>query len=271
MAHKKTTSHLARDSMKDYISKSLNMYWTGIKDDWDKYAKTILSCQKSRPNPRKRKQFKYIVCSKPLERYQIDCVELDHYLTQGTKFYGLLWVIDHFSKYGWAYLIKDKQTTTIRNKLSQALIQGIPKNIQSDNGSEFKNKVIDNYWRAHNINKIYGAPYKPRSQGAVEGFNKTIERGLRKAYYNLKDDGKEFDVEYELNLFLYFYNWNIAHSTTKLIPRDVFYGKEESGIWKDCQINTKKMHRNKVMDVPFNEGEEVLLSKWIYEQKPKKR
>ena len=33
MAHKKTTSHLARDSMKDYISKSLNMYWPGIKDD----------------------------------------------------------------------------------------------------------------------------------------------------------------------------------------------------------------------------------------------
>ena len=31
------------------------------------------------------------------------------------------------------------------------------------------------------------------------------------------------------------------------------------------------MHRNKVMDVPFNEGEEVLLSNWIYEQKTKKR
>ena len=147
----------------------------------------------------------------------------------------------------------------------------MPKNIQSDNGSEFKNKVIDNYWRAHNINRIYGAPYKPRSQGAVEGFNKTIERGLRKAYYNLKYDGKEFDVEYELNLFLYFYNWNRAHSTTKLIPRDVFYGKEESGIRKDCQINTKKMHRNKVMDAPFNEGEEILLSNWIYEQKTNKK
>ena len=30
------------------------------------------------------------------------------------------------------------------------------------------------------------------------------------------------------------------------------------------------MHRNKVMDVPFNEGEEVLLSNWIYEQNSKK-
>ena len=29
----KTTSHLARDSMRDYIYKSLNMYWPAIKDD----------------------------------------------------------------------------------------------------------------------------------------------------------------------------------------------------------------------------------------------
>ena len=121
--------------------------------------------------------------------------------------------------------------------------------------------MTDNYWRAHNINRIYGAPYKPISQEAVEGFNKTIERRLRKAYYNLNDDGKEFDVEYEINLLLYFYNWNRTHSTTKLIPRGIFYCKKESGIWKDCEINTKKMHRNKVMDVPFNEGDKVLFIK----------
>ena len=158
--------------MRDYIFKSLNMYWLGIKDDWDKYAKTCLSCQKSRPNPRKRKQFKYIVCSKPLEMY--------HYLTQSTKFYELLWVIDHFSKYGWAYLIKDKQATTIRKKISQALIQGIPKIIQSDNGSEFKNIVIDNYWRAHNINRIYGALICREVKEQLKGLIRPLREGWEK-------------------------------------------------------------------------------------------
>ena len=42
MALKNTTDHLARDSMRDYISKSRNMYWLGIKDDWDKYAQKNL-------------------------------------------------------------------------------------------------------------------------------------------------------------------------------------------------------------------------------------
>ena len=93
---------------------------------------------------------------------------------------------------------------------------------------------------------------------------------MRKAYYNLNDDGKEFDVEYELNLLLYFYNWNRTHSTTKLIPRGIFYCKKESGIWKDCEINTKKMYRNKVMNVPFNEGEEVLFIKLNLWKKDKK-
>ena len=40
---------------------------------------------------------------------------------------------------------KRQAGTTIRNKLSQALIQGISMSIQSDNGYEFKKKVIDNY------------------------------------------------------------------------------------------------------------------------------
>ena len=69
-----------------------------------------------------------------------------------------------------------------------------------------------------------------KAKEQLKGLIKTIERGLIKAYYNLKDDGKEFDAEYLLKWFLYFYNWNRAYSTTKLIPCDVFYGEEESGV-----------------------------------------
>ena len=60
-----------------------------------------------------------------------------------------------------------------------------------------------NYWQTHNINRIYGASYKQKSQGTAEGFNKIIEKELRKAYYNLKDDGSEFDVNIRL-IWLYF-------------------------------------------------------------------
>ena len=41
--------------MRDYISKSLNMYWLGIKDDWDKYAKNAYNTRKAGPIPEKKK------------------------------------------------------------------------------------------------------------------------------------------------------------------------------------------------------------------------
>ena len=87
--------------------------------------------------------------------------------------------------------------------------------------------------------------------------------------YNLKVDDKDFDIKYEFNLFLYFYNWNRAHLKTKLINRAIFYGYEKSWNWNDCNIYSKKMHRNKLIDIPFNEDEEALLSNWIYEQNTK--
>ena len=59
-----------------------------------------------------------------------------------------------------------------------------------------------------------------------------------------------------LNMSLIFfytiYNLNRAHSTAKLIPRTAFYRKEVSGIWNDFYINTKKMHRNKVIEITLS-------------------
>ena len=68
--------------------------------------------------------------------------------------------------------------------------------------------MVNNYWQAHNINKIYAALYKSRSHGAVQGFIKIIQRRLAKAYYNLKDNGKRLFVGNEFNLLLCFYNRN---------------------------------------------------------------
>ena len=63
----------------------------------------------------------------------------------GTKYYRLLLIIGHLRKYWWEYQIKDKHVTTIRNKLSHTLMQGISKSIQSNNDLELKNRVMDNY------------------------------------------------------------------------------------------------------------------------------
>ena len=47
--------------------------------------------------------------------------------------------------------------------------------LHTDNGGEFKNKVIENYLKENNIDHITGGPYNSQHQEAVEGFNKTIQ------------------------------------------------------------------------------------------------
>ena len=52
---------------------------------------------------------------------------------------------------------------------------GYPKELGSDNGSEFKNSKIESYLYEKNIKFIHGSPYNPHSQGVVERFHQTIK------------------------------------------------------------------------------------------------
>jgi hypothetical protein len=54
----------------------------------------------------------------------------------------------------------------------------IPKELHSDNGSEFRNNKISSLCIKFKIRQIFGRPYHPESQGMVERFNFTIKRML---------------------------------------------------------------------------------------------
>ena len=43
-------------------------------------------------------------------------------------------------------------------------IMGVPKILQSDNGGEFKNSILDQYLSKINVRHIFGSPYHPQSQ-----------------------------------------------------------------------------------------------------------
>ena len=91
----------------------------------------------------------------------------------------LLTIIDHFSKYGWIYCIPDKSMETVFLKIKQVFAQFMPpKILHTDNGAEFKNKLIKSYWEGKGINFVNGTPGHPQSQGAIEAFNKTVQNFL---------------------------------------------------------------------------------------------
>ena len=117
--------------------------------------------------------------------------------------YLLTWV-DHFSKYAWAIPIRNKEAVPVRNALAQVFINEYPKYFQSDNGKEFTNQTFESYLENIEVEHILVSPYHPQSQGAIEAFNKTIQRALSAAYDNIIQEKVTWDLELNLWQFMHF-------------------------------------------------------------------
>ena len=70
----------------------------------------------------------------------------------------------------------------MKNAIAQVFIHGYPKLIQSDNGKEFTNKTLNAYLEGIDVKHLYGSPNHPQNQGAIEDFNKTVQKSLSGAY-----------------------------------------------------------------------------------------
>ena len=161
----------------------------------------------------------------PLERIVMDITYLPNFLISNSKFKYILNIIDHFSKYLVSYLINKKDASVIVEKLKLYFIKyGIPKQIGTDNGSEFVNKKVINLLANNNIEFVRGKPYNPHSQGVVERVHRSVRTGLICKYL---EDKKNFDINKSLFQVINSYN-NVVHSTTKKKPIDVFFSNDKN-------------------------------------------
>ena len=99
---------------------------------------------------------------------------------------------------------------TVFLKIKQAFAQFMPpKILHTDNGAEFKNKLIKSYWEGKRINFVNGTPRHPQSQGAIEAFYKTVQNFLILAKAAQKD---KFKLEHSIADFFMHYNQRM-HTT----------------------------------------------------------
>ena len=242
-AHTILKGHLNGRSTADYIQTILHWYWPNIYLDCEEYVNKCLKCRMHKIQKKKR-VVKFIRSKKAYERYQVDLVEISKELYSINKSPYLLTCVDHFSKYAWAIPIKNKEAITVRNAIAQVFIQGYPEILQSDNGREFVNKILDAYLISINVRHILGSPYHPQSQGAIEAFNKTVQKYLSAAYDNAKQENLEWDLELNLFHFLHFYNCKRVHTTTGQIPRYVLDNFNDAKVRELVIIQTEKSRKN---------------------------
>ena len=116
----------------------------------------------------------------PFNKIAIDLVTECETSSSGNK--HILTIIDHLIGWPEAFPIPDKSADTIVSTfINQYLpVHMCPRYILSNNGTEFKNQLMDKVLQQLGVECIFSAPYHPQSNGKLEVFHKYLKPTLKK-------------------------------------------------------------------------------------------
>jgi len=154
-------------------------YWKNMYKDVERFVKRCLTCQR---NSRAVVEYQPAIAITADSIWDNLIVDTSWgYPVSPEGFHGVLVVIDRFSKFPFVWPLKSKNSEEIAEKIFELICLISPfKCLSSDNGTEIKNKILERICEVSGINRRYGSSYQPRTQGAVEVFNKHLADALRK-------------------------------------------------------------------------------------------
>ena len=157
---------------------------------------------------------------RPFDKIAIDLVTECETSTFGNK--HIPTIIDHLTRWPDAFPIPDKSADTIVTTFVNEYlpVHMCPWYILSDNGTEFKNSLMDQVLQQLVIDRIFSAPYHPQSNGKLEVFHKYLKPTLKKL---CKKDPTNWDKYLSQVLASYRITPNLATSES---PFFLVYGRD---------------------------------------------
>ena len=198
----------------------------------------------------------------PHYRLLIDITYLDtKFYSKKTDYKYIIDCIDHFSKFYWGYLIRDKTANTTLNKIKNFIgINKKPVIVQTDNGLEFKNKLVENYFKNEGIKHIFSRAHHPQTNGCLERYHRELHKFM-KNFLNEKKNFDDCDNEALDEYIRYHNNTNSTKkSSTKYTPNEIRDLDDEdliNNILKNILKSFKK-HNINVNEI-LDENEKLLL------------
>ena len=159
-----------------------NFWWSGMGDDVKRYCRSCDICQRTVAKGQvvKVPLGKMPVIDTPFDRVAVDLVGPIFPATEkGYKY--ILTMVDYATRYPEAQPLKDIRTETVAEALVNMFARvGIPREILSDQGSQFISSVMKEVCRLLSVKQMVTTPYHPMCNGLVEKFNGTLKNMLRK-------------------------------------------------------------------------------------------
>ncbi|GJU14486.1 putative ribonuclease H-like domain-containing protein [Tanacetum coccineum] len=143
---------------------------------------TCVACQKGKQHRASCKIKAFSPITKPLFMLHMDLFGPTFVSSLMHKKYCLV-VTDDYSRFSWVFFLKTKDETTeiLKNFIKEIenLVDKKVKIIRSDNGTEFKNKVMDEFCREKGIKREYSVARTPQQNGVAERKNRTLIEAAR--------------------------------------------------------------------------------------------
>jgi hypothetical protein len=209
----------------DYMVNSVHATgksWPGIHDQASQIVKQCTPCQQYNASREGYHPARTSDASFPLDHVAVDCAVLN--CTSDGDVYILI-LIDYFTKFVWIRTLPDKKMTTIARSLWDIFSNfGLPKIIQSDNGSEFVNKLIKALVAATHMDHRLTTPYYPQANGRVERTVRTALNSIKKQLMGCNTSWAQYVPLTQLAI-------NLQVSTkTQASPFTLMFGRPFAGL-----------------------------------------
>ena len=158
-----------------------HFFWPGLQSDVAKFCRSCHACQVvGKPNQKiPAAPLKPIPAfDEPFSRIIVDCVGPLPRTKTGHEY--LLTIMCAATRYVEAIPLRNITARSV----TQALVKffttvGLPKTVQSDQGSNFMSKVFKQVLQELGIKHVTSSAYHPESQGALERFHQTLKNMLK--------------------------------------------------------------------------------------------
>ncbi len=156
-------------------------FWPGLKSAVSDFCRSCDVCQRSgKPNQKipSAPLYPIPVLSEPFERLIIDCVGPLPKSKTGHQY--ILTVMCCATRYAEAIPLRSiKAPLIVKELVKFCTTFGLPREIQTDQGSNFTSKVFAQTLTELGVTHKMSSAYHPESQGALERFHQTLKSMLR--------------------------------------------------------------------------------------------